>query len=111
AGRDAGFDARRIQFVSGDLLTDKAVVRLIAIKGLDHVVAIPPDVGADFVSLEAVGVGVTRDVEPFTSPAFAIVWRSEQPVNDGRKGVGSVVGQKRPGPFGSGRKSDQVDAG
>ena len=68
--------------VAGDLSPKKLVVGEVGIERLDHPVAIPPGVGPELVAFEAVGVGVVGDVEPVAGPAFAVVGRGEQAVDE-----------------------------
>ena len=76
------------KFVAGDLLADEAVVGLVFIEGLDDVIAIAPRVWAKGVVLEAIALGVAREVEPVARPAFAVVRRGEQPVDEPFVSVG-----------------------
>ena len=65
AGGDERFLVAGEHFVARDLLADEAVVRLVRCEGLDHVIAIAPRVGTLQVQLEAVGIGIANDVQPF----------------------------------------------
>ena len=80
--------------VAGDLLPDEAVEGLVAVQGVDDVVAVAEGVGEGDVLVEAVRVGVAGDVEPVAAPAFAVVGRGEEPVDDPGEGVGALVGQE-----------------
>ena len=73
------------QQVAGDLFGDETVVREIGVEGVDHPIAPAPH-GAGGVVVEAVGIGVTRGVEPLDGLAFAVVGRSQQAVDGGRVG-------------------------
>ena len=86
SGQESGSDHRvgivGSDHVAGDLSPKKLVVAEVGIEGLDHPVAIPPGVGPELVAFEAVGVGVVGDVEPVAGPAFAVVGRGEQAVDE-----------------------------
>ena len=111
AGRDVGVDVVGVDLVAGNLFADEAVVGFVVVERLNHIVAIAPDVGANFVGLEAVGVGVAGYVEPFAAPAFTVVGRGEQAIDDFREGVGGVIGQEGLGFFGGGREADKIERG
>ena len=70
------------QLVAAELLLQKGVVGLVGIERFDHPVAIRPGVGPGRVHLEAVALGETHDIEPVPRPAFAVVRRREQPVDE-----------------------------
>ena len=97
------------QDVAGDLLAEKLVVGLVGVERLDHIVAIPPGIGAELITLEAVGVGVVGDVEPVAGPAFAVVGRSEQAIDELFIGIGRFVGDKRGHFLGRGRQAEEVE--
>ena len=92
------------QAVGGELLDDELVVRLVGVEGVDDVIAVGPGSveGLDgAVTLEALGVGVTRGVEPVAGPAFAVVRRSEEAVDgalddggDGATGLALADGHR-----------------
>ena len=73
------------QEISSQLFDDKAIERLVAIQGCHDVVPISPGVAVRNIFIEAVGVCIPRDVEPMSSPAFAVSWRCEQPIDNLRK--------------------------
>ena len=83
-----------VEFVAGDLLGQKHVVRLVAVERADDVVAIPPDVRPVVVVLVAVGIGVACDIQPVTAPTLAVVRRGEQLVDQPFPGARRVVGEK-----------------
>jgi hypothetical protein len=76
------------EHVAGDLPPQKLVVGQVVVESVDHPVAIPPGIGPQLVTLEAVRVGVVGDVEPVAGPAFAVMWRGEQAVDESLVGVG-----------------------
>src|SRR5262249_20310325 len=75
------------QLVASQLFLEKAVVRLVTIERLDDIVAISPGIGPDFIKLVAVAFGETDQVEPVSTPALAIVRRSQEAVDDPLPGV------------------------
>ena len=101
-GRSAG------QEVSGELLDAELVVREIGVEGFYDPVAIRPDrTGA--VLFEAIGVGITGEVEPAAGPALAIAGRSQQAVDELLVGVGRLVVYESVGFLGRGRDSGEVE--
>ena len=82
------------QEVAGELFHNETVVGKVVVEGLNDVVAIAPGVRIKVIFVHAGGVGVAGDVEPMTSPAFAIVRRGKQAVDDLGVGVWGMVGQE-----------------
>ena len=68
------------QEVAGELLDREPVERQVAVDGVDHPVAVGPHrpLGVDGV---AVGIGITRLIEPVPTPPLTVVGRGEQPVH------------------------------
>ena len=79
AGRDDGFCAGIVQFVSGQLLQDEAIVRLVLVQRIDDPVAVTPSLGLGSVPLIAVGVGVADQVQPVPRPSLAVAFSFQQP--------------------------------
>ena len=81
---DAAWHSRSLgrDLVAGDLLDQEPVERLVAVEGVDDVVAESPGVGDVAVVLEALGLGVADDVEPVLRPALAVSRAGQQPVDD-----------------------------
>ena len=104
-GRVVGGD-----LVAGELEPDEPVVGHVAVQGVDDPVAIPPGVGPGLVELEAVGVGVARQVEPVLRPAHAVLRAGQQAVDDLLIGVGRAVVQERLDLLGRRRQAGQVEA-
>ena len=81
----------RLEFITGDLLAHKVVVRFVVIKRADDVVAVTPRVAALKVVGETAAVGVAHDVEPVLRHALAVVRAGEESgeeVADGRLRIG-----------------------
>ena len=108
--------------VGGDLGADEPIVRHVFIEGLDHPVAIAPGVGITIAGRavaeehrapirHAGAVGVASDIQPVPRPALAIVWRSEQLVDQLRISFGRVVGEESVDLLGRRRQPDQVIGG
>ena len=72
------------QVVGRELELQEAVIGQVAVEGGDDPVAVGVGVGVAALLLEdvALGVGVTRDVEPVASPAFAEGRRGEEPIDE-----------------------------
>src|SRR5262249_22682201 len=73
-GGNSGIDVAAFDLVTGDLLLYKVVVRFVFVKGPDHIVAIQPRIRTIVIVLKAVGIRVTRDVQPVPAPSFAVMW-------------------------------------
>ncbi len=71
----------RVENVAGDLFSDKSSVRLVVVECSDHVVSVGPRIGPKFVFVVAAGIRVFDYVQPVPSPAFAILRRRQQPVD------------------------------
>ena len=96
------------QQIAGELLDDELVVRQVAIEGVDDVIAIRPDL-ARLVLLVAVGVRVTRRVQPVPPPAFAVMRRGEQPLDDFVVSIFGFVGEKCIHVFRRGRQAREIE--
>ena len=73
SGGNHGVNVLAIQFVAGDLFPNKNVVGFVVVKRADHVVSIHPGIGPIVIVLEAIGVRITRDVQPVPAPALTVV--------------------------------------
>ena len=103
----------RRQPVGRKLLQDEPVVGQVAIEGGKDVVAIgigPVEVGILEEDV-ALGVGISGDIEPVSSPAFAVSRRCEQPIDQPGVGVGRIVGFEGRDLARGGRQPDQVEGG
>ena len=70
-----------LQQITGDLPADKLIVRHILIQGLDDKVTVVVGRAAILVHFKAVALAKPRQVEPMSSPAFAVVLVIEQPID------------------------------
>ena len=66
-------DTLRFEFIAGDLLFYENVEGFVLVQRADHVVAIHPGIRTVVVVLKAIGICITRHVQPVPAPAFAIV--------------------------------------
>ncbi len=108
AGRQHSLVAAIGQQVAGQLQQREAIERQVAVVGIDDPVAPLPH-RARRIEVEAVGVGVAREVEPRQRPAFAVVRRREQAVDDALVGLWRCIGEERV-EFGRRRRQpDQVE--
>ena len=85
----------RNQLVSGELKQEESVVGQVGVEGMDDPVAVGGcvDEAGFFASVDvALGVGVAGDVEPVSSPAFAVPGGVEQAVDESAGRTGTVVG-------------------
>ncbi len=103
AGRQRGV---RGQF-TGDLPAHKLVERHVFVEGVHDEVTVLPRVGqAAVVEESAESVAVPGDVHPVSRPAFAVLWRSEQLLDD--LIPTRVTGNKRSHLLGCRRQADKV---
>ena len=79
------------EHVARDLFEHETAIRSIVVQGADDIIAVTPGVRAHLVLVETVRVGVAGDIEPVSSPSFAVAGRSEQSVDDSLVGVGPFV--------------------
>ena len=81
----------RIDFVPGDLLRQKLVVRFVAVKTLDHPVPIPPRSGTIRVLVVAIALCVPDQIQPMLRPALAVTRTCEERVHEPFVGVRRLV--------------------
>ena len=98
----------RLQQVARDLFPDELIVRLVLVERVNDIVAVAECVDIGQVFVEPVAIGITRDVEPVASPFFAVVRRSQQPIDDFAKGIGRLIGDKVGDLLHRGREAGQV---
>ena len=67
--------------VAGQLIGHEPVVRHVVVEGVDHPVAIPPNVWLQLIALVAARLSEADEVEPVPRPAFAVMLGSEQFIN------------------------------
>ena len=83
------------QFVAGELLKQKSIVRLVGVEGANHVVAIAPSKRSRQMLLAfSLAIGVAGHVEPMTPPTLAVARRRQEPLDQTLIGVGRGIGQK-----------------
>ena len=86
------------QFIAGQLLDDKAVIRRILVERGDDVIAVLPlALGLDLersVDVEPDRVRVTHHVQPVPAPALAKVRRRQQLINQSFESAGALVCDK-----------------
>ena len=102
-----------IEQVSRELFADELVVRQVTIEGVDHPVAVLDHLRDRIVRVVARRVGVPHNVEPMSSPAFSVMRRLQQTINDfgkGRRRVGRIV-DEGVHFVGSWRETDQIEGG
>ena len=89
-GRDLGVRGRPFNFVTGKLLENKSVIRLILIEGLDDVIAIPPDELLILIPLIALRLCIPDHIEPVAPPSLTILGTAQEAVHN--TGIGLVPG-------------------
>ncbi len=96
------------QQIARELLDGEAVVRHVAIEGVDDPVAPAPHV-ARAIGLVAVTVAIAGGFHPAVSHALAIAGRGEQPVDHGFVRAGRLVREKGVDFGGRGRKTGEIE--
>jgi hypothetical protein len=97
------------QEVARDLLARELVEGLVAVEGVDHVVAVG-EVVVQLVAVVADRVREPGQVQPLDRHPLAVVRRGEQPVHDAVVGAGRGVSDKGLGFRDGGRQAGQVEA-
>ncbi len=98
----------RSQLIAGQLLDDKPIIGLIAVKRPDHIIAIGPGVGPIGILLEPIRLGIPNQIKPMPAPSFAIVRAGQQPVDQSLIGVGPRILDERPNLARRRGKPDQI---
>jgi hypothetical protein len=83
----------RVQFIAGELFADELVVRLVAVEGPHHVIAIPPGVAAFKVVGKPRRIGVPHHVQPVLGHALAVVRTGQQAIDQAADGGIRVAGE------------------
>ena len=96
--------------VARELLADQDIPGAVGIERPDQVIAIFVGVRPDRVARGvAVAVGIAGHVEPVPRPAFAVVARVQQPIDEALVGIGGLVGHERLDLLGGRRQAEQVE--
>ena len=82
-----GVEARGVQQVTGQLLTDELVVRDVRIEGSDEIVAVAPGLRDGRVAFAAVGIRVADQVHPMAGEVFAVARGGQQAIDDLGEGL------------------------
>ena len=59
--------------IAGELFADELVVGKVAVEGADDPVAIAPRERVGVVFVATIGIAIAGDIQPMSTPAFAIV--------------------------------------
>ena len=97
------------QKIAGELLDGELIEGHVRVQRVYHPIAPRPH-RALGVALEAVGIGVAREIEPVPGPAFAVAGRGEEALDKFFIGVGRAVGDKRSDFYGRRRQAVEVEA-
>ena len=96
------------QQIAGELLGGEAVVRHVAVEGIDDPVAPAPHVPRA-IGLVAVTVAIAGGFHPAVSHALAVPWRGEEPVNHGFVRAEGLVREKGVNVGGRGREAREIE--
>ena len=95
--------------IAGKLIDDEAIDRQVMVQGVDDPVAVGPH-RAGAVDREAVRIAVAGQVEPVPGPAFAVVGRRQQPIDESLVSVGPAVGEEIGDFLRRRRQADEIEA-
>ena len=93
------------QFIPGNVLKNEAVIGLILVKGIYHIVPVPPDFRLIPIAFIPVGFRIAHQVEPVPAPFFPVVWRGKQAVDQLTEFIPTLVFHISFHFGGTGRKS------
>ena len=99
------------QQIAGDLLADEPIVGLIAVEGVDDVIAVAPGHRKGIVQRSAHGFAIAGDIEPMASPTFAEPRRPQQTVDYLAEGMLIRVIDKGVDFFRRRRQAEQIERG
>ena len=99
----------RFEDVAGELFLHETVVGLVVVEAPDDVVAVVPSPVAWMVVFKSLALGIADDVEPVPSPAFAVVGRGEELVDEPSPGDIGGIGHEGIDLLGARRQPDQID--
>ena len=60
-----------IQCITGELLTDELIERLVGVESLNDVIAIRPGIVTGAIGFKAIRLGKADDIKPVARPFFA----------------------------------------
>jgi len=106
---DDAVAGHRLENIAGELFLHEAVVGLVVVEALDDVIAVVPGAVAWMVVFEPFALGVADDVEPVPPPAFAVVGRGEEVIDNAFVGCFRGIGREGLDLLGARRKADQIE--
>ena len=77
-----------IQKITGHLFSDKCVIRLVGVERSDHPIPVAPRIGHHLVLVLTIGVGISRQIQPPTSPPLSVGRRCQIPIHHPLVGIG-----------------------
>ena len=101
----------RPQFIASNLFLHKTIIRLVVVKGFDHIITITPGVTVIDVGFIASRVGITNDIEPVSSPAFTIMFGFEQVIDQPWPGIRRGIIDEGRHLLGGGWQADEIEIG
>ena len=100
------------KFIAGELFKKEAIGRLILLKAADDIVTVAPGIVTFGVGVcGTFGVRISGGVEPVSAPAFSIMGRGEQVIDEVFPGFGRRVIDEGLDLFGSWGESDEIEVG
>ena len=86
----------RLQFIAGNLLAHKLVVRLVGIEGAHHVISIAPRVRSRVVIGKARRIRIAHHVQPMPRHLLAVMRTGQQPIDQRRpSGIRILLPRRR----------------
>ena len=99
----------RLELVARELPARELIERHVGIERLDHEVAVMPGVRPIVIVLEPAALREARDVQPVSSPTFAVARRVQQTIHQLAPGIRRFVGEEGIDFCRRGRKAREVE--
>ena len=82
------------QLIARKLFDNESIERLVLVDRVHDIVAISPRIAVSNVFIQPIGVSIPRDIQPVTSPVFAIGGGFQQAVNNFRESIRLFITQE-----------------
>ena len=106
---DDAVAGHRLNDIAGELLLHEEIVGLVVVEASDDIVAVVPGTVARMVVFKPFALGVADDIEPVPPPAFAVVRRGEEIVDEAGPGGVRGIGHEGLDLFRARRQADEID--
>jgi hypothetical protein len=109
AGGDDAFRRHWLDHIAGELFADELVVGLVSVERIDDIIAVTPGMVTNPIVFETLAFAEAHHIEPMPRPAFAMLRRSEQPIDHALEGIRPLAAEKSFDFLGSGREANEVE--